>query len=121
MSYNSRNNNYFSSNMSEIDWGKIRAQANIRGVGAGQCEVWCREAIKVPQVQDRYAIRVACQGALNNGIEVVHWFLWNPREVADGTACQYDSCYPLGYFGDPAKASAFLYAIYSLGTDPLLR
>jgi hypothetical protein len=98
-------------------WKEIRQNTRVNGIGRLQCEWWCEDAqnylpgytlkvVKVGTIQiDQYATSI-----------LRHFFLQKKEGgkimIADGTAGQFDSNYPEGYYGPVEEAPDSLKTIY---------
>jgi hypothetical protein len=101
-------------------WSTVREQAGITGLGATQCSQWCDSALKNDLVAALFSRKIADLGQYQIGqyeaLTLVHHWLQNGDEIADGTAGQFDSRYLDGYYGTIDDAPDGLREIYKQGS-----
>lgn len=97
-------------------WDDLRKQAGIKGLGQGDCSHWCTIALENDLVAHIFSRKIAYLGQVQIDqyaqLSLVHHWLQNGEEIADGTAGQFDDQYPDGYYGAIQNASEALRKIY---------
>ncbi len=98
-----------------INWHEIRNKSGIHDLGNGECKKWCIEALANEEVASTYSACVSVLNSLGATVFEEHWFLFDGKNVGDGTCGQYDHDYPLGYYGPISEAPDKLRVIYKKG------
>lgn len=100
-------------------WSAVREQAGIAGLGRGDCSHWCTVALENDSIAAAFSRKIADLGQLQIDqyaqLTLVHHWLQNGNEIADGTAGQFDSHYPDGYYGSLDDAPETLKEVYRQG------
>lgn len=100
-------------------WLLIREGTRVNGgVGACQCEGWCKDVLENENVANEFTPATAELGEIQidqyaTSILTHNWLERGDGFITDGTAGQFDPEYPEGYYGYPNNAPDKLKAIYA--------
>ena len=110
-------------NIFNIDfWLSLRKRTRVNGtVGRSNCKDWCHDALRDPDVARTFTEQIAELGDIQidqiaTSVLVHHWLealKGSTTFAADGTAGQYDTNYPDGYYGPVDEAPPVLRDVYS--------